>query len=292
MSAMTSADNAFVPKVWQDHIHAYFDRKLVLGQFAAVDRTLTAQPGTTLNFPYFKNIGGVEEPGEDEGLTVDKLSDDAFSVSIKEVGKAVGWKDKAMRTSSQPGAIEGEYQQQIARVYAEKIDLDLMNIMDGTNSTGFVGTTSGDTMSVRKLLASKIGAFGDKHDQAVAVIMHSQDYLALMSDTVTGFLNANAVSPFSGINGYMGTILNMALIVADTVPQGANIGGKASFAHYILKSNPFGIYMAEDLKLEQARNILARETVTSSTMWYGVLSLHGKVNSLDKRVARGYCATL
>jgi hypothetical protein len=289
MAAMQSTDNNFVPKVWQDHIHAYFDRKLVMGQLALVDRTLQAQPGTTLNFPYFSAIGAVETPAQDEGLTVDKLTDNAFSVTISEIGKAVGYKDAAKRSSSQPGAIDSELQAQIARVYAEKVDQDLMAIMDSRNAAGYVATASGDKMNIRTLLKSKVAAFGDKHDHAKVCIMHSSDYVNLMTDTTSGFLQANANSPYAMINGYMGDILNMALIVVDTVPQGANIGGQVAYGHYFLKENPFGIYMAEDLKLEQARNILARETVTSSTMWYGVLSLHGQVNSLDKRVGRGYC---
>lgn len=289
MAATQSTDFSFVPKVWNDHIQAYFDRKLVFGQLAMVDKTLTAQPGETVNFPYFKAIGPVEEPAEDEGLSVDRLRDDAFQVSVTEKGKAVGFKDRAYRVSSQPGVLESNAQEQMARVYAEKVDQDLVTCMDSSNVQGYVAQSANDTMNIRKLLQSKVTAFGDKAEQAKVCIMHSQDYLSLMTDTTSGFLQANAMSPYSLINGYMGTVLNMALIVVDTVPQlPGGIGGKAAFGHYFLKEMPFGIYMAEDLKLERGRDILARENVISSTMWYGTLSLNQKVSTLDKRVARGY----
>jgi hypothetical protein len=292
MPAMQSTDNAFSPKVWQDHIHAYFDRKLVMGALALVDRTLTAQPGEVVNFPYFKAIGAVETPAQDEGLSVDRLQDDSFSVTIREVGKAVGWKDRAKRTSSQPGAIEGEAQSQIARVYAEKVDSDLVTVMDGSNVAGFVDTVGTGLMNIRNLMKSKITAFGDKSEQAKVCIMHSSDYLNLMTDSTSGFLQANANSPYAMINGYMGMVLNMALIVVDTLPKnpgGSQINSKDVYGHYFLKENPFGIYIGEDLQVEKGRDILAREDVISSTMWYGTLSLHAKINSLDKRVARGIC---
>jgi hypothetical protein len=264
----------------------------VFGALAMVDKTLTAQPGETVNFPYFKAIGPVETPQEDEGLSVDRLRDDAFQVSVTEKGKAVGFKDAAYRKSSQPGALEAEAQSQIARVYAEKVDQDLINVMDSSNVPGYVATTAGDTMNVRKLLQSKVTAFGDKAEKAKVCIMHSQDFVSLMTDTQAGFLQANAISPYSLLNGYMGTILNMALIVVDTVPQvPGGIAGKEAWYHYFLKEMPFGIYMAEDLKLERGRDILARENVISSTMWYGTLSLNQQVSSLDKRVGRGCFAS-
>jgi hypothetical protein len=56
-----ATDFAFAPKVWQDHIMAYFDRKLVYGAFALRDDSLKAAPGLTQNFPYFKAIGDAEE---------------------------------------------------------------------------------------------------------------------------------------------------------------------------------------------------------------------------------------
>lgn len=287
-----TANVTFVPKVWSQHIGAYFDRKLTVGQVALVDRTLESAPGTTVNFPYFGAIGDVETPAEDDVLTPDSLSDASFSVTVSEVGKAVAVTDAALRKSAAPHEIEAEVQRQMARKYAEKVDKDLMGIMDSSNVAGFVAADGTGTMSVQNLLRSKVQAFGDKADQSVAVFMHSLDYQSMLVSTQSGLLQANANSPYALINGYMGHILNMALIVVDTVPElTAGIGGKRAFAHYIVKENPFGLYMAQDLHPEKDRFPLGRKTVWSSTMWYGVLSLNQRVSALDKRVARGYCAT-
>ena len=40
MASTESGDFLFDPKVWSDHVRAYFDRKLVYGAFAVRDNTL------------------------------------------------------------------------------------------------------------------------------------------------------------------------------------------------------------------------------------------------------------
>jgi N4-gp56 family major capsid protein len=294
MSAISSSDFVFTPKVWKDHIRAYFNQKLVYGALATMDDTLTAQPGDTINFPYFKAIGAVEEPLEDASLTVDKLSDDSFQSTVKEVGKAVGIKKKAFkRSATTADKIITEIQQQMARVHAEKIDLDLVNEINaaGNSTTGFQASVATDKMTIRTLLTAKVKAFGDKHDQAVAVQMHSLQWLDLMTDNVTGFLNANAVSPFQAIDGYQGTLLGMAIFVTDQSPkQSAQVAGKDVYNAFIHKVNPYGIIMKQDMEVDNDYDTLAREWVFTSNEWYAVKSFHAKVSPLDRKTA--LCATV
>lgn len=290
MSATQSSDFVFTPKVWKDHIRAYFDKKLVFGAVAAKDDSLTAAPGETVNFPYFKAIGAVEEPAEDEGLTVDKLQDDSFSCTVKEVGKAVGIKKKAFKKSAATKEkIIAEIQQQLARVHAEKVDADLVTEINtsGNYVQGFTATAAAtDYMNVRTLLAAKIGGFGDKMDQSVAVQMHSLQFLDLMKDTTAGFLKADALDPFWGMGGFMGRVLGMAVFVSDQIPAGSTIDSKASKHAFIHKVNPYGIIMKQDMELESDYDILAREWVFTSNEWYGVKSFHAKVASNDYKTVR------
>lgn len=290
-----ASDIAFRPKVWSDHVMAYFDQQLGIASLAKVDRTLTASPGETVNFPYYKRIGAAEKPGEDDSLQVDKLSDDAFPVTVEEVGKAVGWKDKAHRVSANGPSVapaEAEAQRQMARVFAEQAEADCIVAMNSASVQGTVGSAAAHTANIRSLLVSKVTAFGDKQNQAKAVIMHSQDFVNIMSDATAGFLHANATMPMYGRAGFMGQLLGMGdVFVLDSVPQAPNIDGKKAWYHYFLKEDPFGIYMAADVKLEKDRDILARENVMAGTLWYGTLSLHGKVSSLDLRVGRGAFAS-
>lgn len=297
MSSTQASDVAFVPKVWSDHINAYFDRKMGLGSLAVMDKTLQAEPGETVNFPYFKAIGDAQEPAEDEGLEVEPLQDDSFSVTVKEIGKAVGWKDKARRKSAANkrginpnGVQEAEAQRQLSRIFAEKVDKDIITEINtnGNYQAGYVATASTHSCTVQRILQSKITAFGDKQSDAIAIAMHSQDFLSMMTDSTAGFLKADANDPFYGRPGFEGRLLGMALFTLDTMPQvNGGIDGKTAYYHFIFKANPFGIYMAEDMDPEMDRDILHRETILAATMWYGVLSLHGKVASNDYRIARG-----
>lgn len=294
MSATASADFVFTPKVWQDHIRAYFDAKLVYGSVAVVvdDLKEDAGKGDTVSFPFFKAIGAAQEPGESEGLFVDKLSDDSFTCTVKEVGKAVGIKKKAFKKSAaSTNRIISEIQRQIARVHAEKVDADLLLEQNtgGNFTQGYTATVAGDTMNVRTLNIAKTVAFGDKGDQSVICFMHSLQYLDLLNDTTAGFLKADAITdPMAMVEGFKGRLLGMALIVADTIPNngGTQIGGKNAYNAFIHKADPYGVVRKQDMETESDYDILQREWVFTGNEWYGVKSFHGKVNSLDKRTCR------
>lgn len=297
MSATISANNGFSPKVWNDHTLAYFRRKMALGSLALLDDTLKAKPGETVNFPFWKQIGDVQEPAETEGLEVDSLSDDAFSVTVKEVGKAVGWKDGAIRSSSVgPSSAEpmAEAQRQMARKFAEKVDKDIIteiNLDSSKYQAGFVAAANTDVAKVQNILQGKINAFGDRQDEAVAIAMHSLCFADMMKDAGSNFLSALATDPMYGLPGFQGRLLGMALFTLDTMPQVTSVGGNKAYASFTFKANPFGIYMAQDLKPEMDRDILHRETIVAATMWYGVLALHAKIATDDYRIGRSIFAT-
>lgn len=296
MPATQSSDIAFAPKVWKDHIGGHFDTKLGLGRLALMDRTLVAEPGETVNFPYWKTIGAVQEPAETEGLSVDRLADDSFSVTVKEVGKAVGWKDKAIRVSAagpQRKSAEDEAQRQIGIRMAEKVESDLIGLLASAANykVGFTATAATHTANVSRLLEMKIKAFGDKQDQTVALAMHSLLFLDVMRDAGTGFLKADANDPFWNAPGFMGRLLGNALFVLDSMPEVTAVETKKTYAAFAFKADPFGIYMAQDMLIERDRDILARENLVAATTWYGVLGLHSKVDALDYRIARGTFAT-
>mgnify|MGYP000116556826 CR=1 FL=1 len=295
MGATKAADFAFEPKVWAGHVQAYFDRKLVVGQFARRDNTLTAAPGETVNYPFFKKIGDAEEPDEDSGLSVDKLQDDAFSCTVKEVAKAVGVKRRALRKSAaRREEIFTEVQNQIARVHAEKVDKDLITEMNttGNYTAGFVAAANTDLAKITNIAKGKILAFGDKHDQSVAMFVHSFCYMDLITDPTAGFLKADANDPFWGMAGFMGRLLGMAMFTLDTMPEYAGgIGGKKAFYSFIIKADPYGIITAEEPEMDQDYDLLHREHLFTGGQYYGVKAFHGKVAADDKRICRNLFAT-
>lgn len=292
MSATVAADFAFEPKVWQDHVRAYFDAKLVYGAFALRDDSLAADVGAgeTKNFPYFKSIGAAQEPAESEGLAVDNLEDDSFSCTVKEVGKAVGIKKKAFKKSAARTAlIIDEIQRQIGRVHAEKVDADLLAEFSdiGNYTQGFTASSaSTDYTNVRNLNTAKVVAFGDKNMDAVVCFMHSLQFVDLMNDGTAGFLKADANDPMAMVSGFMGRLLGMALVVVDSIPAGSTIDSKASKHLFMHKANAYGIMIKQDMEMDNDYDILQREWVFTGNEWYGVKSFHAKIHASDKKTAR------
>lgn len=284
-----SSDFVFEPKVWSDHIEAYFDQELVYGAFALRNDELKAEgTGLTVNFPYYKAIGAAEEPEEDESLTVDKLQDDSFSATVFEAAKAVGIKKKAFKKSADKVAgIVSEAQRQIARVMAEKVDNKLNDeiTLGSSYSAGFEAGASGDVATIRRLLEAKIKGFGDKHKRSVVCFMHSLQFLDMMNDSTAGFMKADANDPFKGISGFEGRLLGMAIVTVDTVKKNiaGQVGGKDTYLGTIHKVNSFGIMNKQEMEMDEDKDILARERLYTGNQWYAVKSFHAKVDPLDKK---------
>jgi hypothetical protein len=284
----SSGDFVFEPKVWSDHIQAYFDRFLVYGAFALRNDELKAEgSGLTVNFPYFKAIGDAEEPAEDEALTVDSLQDDSFSATVFEVAKAVGFKKKAFKKSAaSTDRIMSEAQRQIARVHAEKVDKRLHTEMETSYTQGYLATAAGDVMNVRSLNSGKIVAFGDKHKQSVVCFMHSLQFLDLLNDSTAGFLKADANDPMYMVEGFEGRLLGMAIVTVDSVTKlGSQIGGKDAYRALICKENAYGIMMKQEMEMDSDKDILNREIIITGNEWYAVKNFDRKISSLDKKIA-------
>jgi N4-gp56 family major capsid protein len=285
MPATVAADFSFAPKVWQDHIMAYFDRKLVFGAFALRDDSLTAEPGLTQNFPYFQKIGAAEKPAEDEGLQVDQLTDNSFSVTVGEVAKAVGVTKKAFYSSAaRRERILQECQEQLGRVIAEQIDADLLTVFSasGAYSTGYTSSNSqADFMNIRTLNKGKIIAFGDKHKDAQVLFMHSHQLMDMLADTTAGFLVANALDPMFLVEGFEGRLNGMAIVVDDNMPL--NVAGQLNSSNvydaFIHKRNAYGFMVKQDMEVEQDYDMLHRQWVVAATEWYGCLSFHQTISS-------------
>lgn len=278
MAATLSTDFVFEPKVWKEHVAAYFRDKLVFGAIAMQDDTLTREPGETVNFPYFKKIGAAEEPAETAALTVDNLSDDSFSATVKEIGKAVGITKKAFKVSAaRTERIIEEITSQIGRVHAEKVDSDLYAEMDlVANHQAVTATIAGK--NVRSINELKVKGFGDLHTDAMALQINSLDMLEVVNDTTAGFLKADANDPMIRVPGFMGRLLGMAVFEVDKVVAGA------CFIH---KMEPYGFLIKQDMELESDYDLLSREWVFTGNQWYAVKSFHAKIDAQDLKSVKG-----
>lgn len=287
-----SSDFAFAPKVWQDHIMAYFDRKLVYGAFALRDDSLTASPGLTQNFPYFKKIGAAQKPAEDEGLTVDSLTDDSFSVTVIEVSKAVGVSKKAFKVSAaRTERVIQEIHEQIGRVMAEQVDADLQTALNASSTLGYLSAAGNSygVMNIKNLNIGKLVAFGDKHKDSIVCFMHSMQYLDFMVDSSAGFLQANALDPMFMVEGFEGRFGGMGVVTVDTVQKnqgnGTQINSKNCYDAMICKANAYGFMVKQEMELESDYDILHRQWVFAGDQWYGTKNFDQTIDPLFKKVA-------
>ncbi len=292
MPATVAADFSWQPVVWQDHIMAYFDRKLVFGAFALREDSLVAAPGLTQNFPYFEKIGPAQKPVEDEGLEIDNLTDNSFNVTVSEVSKAVGVTKKAFKMSAaRTDRVISEVQEQIGRVIAEQIDADLLTEFStsGNYATGYTSNSGNSyaNMNIRNLNTGKIVAFGDKHKDSVVCFMHSLQFLDMMTDTTAGFLVANALDPMFMVEGYEGRLAGMAIITDDNMPKNVagQINSKNNYDAFIHKANAYGFMVKQDMELESDYDILHRQWVFAADQWYGVKSFHAKISAAFLKTA-------
>lgn len=288
MPATVAADFAFTPKVWQDHIMAYFDRKLVYGAFALRDDSLTAAPGLTQNFPFFKSIGAAQTPSEDEGLIVDNLTDDSFNVTTSEVSKAVGVSKKAFKVSAaRTERIIQEVQEQIGRVMAEQVDETLYTALQSSYTNGYTASSATAYMNIRTLNVGKIVAFGDKHKDSIVVFMHSLQFLDLLTDSTAGFLVANALDPMFLVEGFEGRLAGLAIVSVDTV--GLNVDGQIDSANAydatVAKANAFGFMVKQEMEMESDYDMLHRQWVFAGDQWYGARSFDQTISPLFKKTA-------
>ena len=285
MTATQSVDFQYEPRVWQDHITAFFNEKLVFGATAYRDNTLQTSPGLTVTFPYFTPIGDAEEPLETEGLQVDSIADDSFTATVKEVGKAVGIKKKAFKKSAaSTDRIIEEVSMQLGRRMAEKVDTDLLNEFSGVGNfiNGFTPTLAAQVMTVKRIAEAKIMAFGDRQNEAGFIHMHSRQYLDLLRDD--HFAALKAENDFY-VEGSIGRILGMIVIVNDRIPASSVVDGRPTYRAFMHKANAYGLHMKQEIEIETDYDILHREWVFTANQWYAVKSLHAKVNSGDLRTA-------
>lgn len=290
MSATLKSDFAFNPQVASDHISAYTEKSLIMGAFAVPNNTLeqNKKAGETITMPFYKKIGAAEEPTETGVLTVDKLQDDSFQATVKEVGKAVGFKDAALiKSGDEESMTYEEATRQIGEVMAEKIDADLLTevMLSTSHVVGFNAAVATDVCNVQNILRGKINAFGDKQVEAKVLTLHSQHIITFGVELFNKMIIKDANDPYAQVPGFMGRILDMVVIVNDQMPRLTDVAGKQVFAALAMKQNPYGYIVKKQMNVEQDRDILARENIIAATQWYAVKSYHAKIAAADKRVA-------
>ena len=327
MPATVRANFTFVPQIAESHISGYFRKHLVIAKLAwkPENNKFPSTPGNQITFPYFSVIGAAEDGVENTDVVIDDLGDSSFTATAKEITKGVGITDTALKAM---GCTHAEWEKQahmqVARVLAEKVETDvwtelhkntshdtLPSLVENISINSQFGTDKGaqntayqnQLCSIRGLAEGLTDAFGDKRTEAAAIILHSQHYKDLETDTQAGFLKADANDPLYKVRGFVGRAAmfwGLPFFVNDNVEDAGNVTITDSatttqaFKTYnavFLKKDAFGLMIKQMPKIEYDRNILKRQDFMVATQWYAVRSFHKVISTEDVRAGYRRFAT-
>ena len=132
--AVTKIEDMIVPEVMADMISAKVEQKVIISKIAKVDTTLQGQPGNEVTVPQYKYIGDAEDVAEGVAMGTAKLETGSTSFTIKKAGKGVSITDEAILSGY--GDPVGEANKQLATAIANKIDNDVVNVINKEYAEG------------------------------------------------------------------------------------------------------------------------------------------------------------
>ena len=134
--AVTKIEDMIVPEVMADMISAKVEAKVIISKVAKIDTTLQGQPGNEVTVPQYKYIGDAEDVAEGVAMGTAKLETGSTSFTIKKAGKGVSITDEAVLSGY--GDPVGEANKQLATAIANKIDNDVVDLLNDTDKVQLV----------------------------------------------------------------------------------------------------------------------------------------------------------
>ena len=132
--AVTKIEDMIIPEVMADMISAKVEQKVIISKIAKVDTTLSGQPGNEVTVPQYKYIGDAEDVAEGVAMGTAKLETGSTSFTIKKAGKGVSITDEAILSGY--GDPAGEANKQLAAAIENKIDNDVVDVINTTGESG------------------------------------------------------------------------------------------------------------------------------------------------------------
>lgn len=283
----TTSANVFIPEIYEDIAQAtYTGAVKVAGSAAVVEKgTLAGVGGETAQFPYWGNMGELDELSEGTPIDPDAMSTGNRSATIKEVGKAAVITDKARLVSL--GDPEAEAARQFGIAHARKVDTDLINAAKtvyvnaapGAGETLDTAVTADeapltlalpDAVGNTKLswihLTNAFAKFGDEFvpDEFAGIYLNSAQHIELLQDA--NFISADKLGS-SGTpiaKGQVGAAGGVPVFVTDKVDAKTVL---------IIKKGALGLLYKARPSAEKDRDTLGRKDVISTTAHYAVRRL-------------------
>lgn len=283
MATTTRAD-LYAPEVWEDLAQAQFVGAAIVGTSTAVvnDDTLVGQPGETVVFPAWMELGDLDDLDEDAPIVPERLTQKSSQATIKEAGKGVEITDKAKLVGK--GNAQDEAIRQFGVLAARKVDADLItaaqaiipdgiSYADGSTSTAsspFLHTIPGGLITWPGLVDG-IEKFGDDFEPSEfdgLYIRAEQRSQIMKDDTFIKASDLGAGGEGTMVRrGFIGEIAGLPVFVTNRL---------AAKKGLILKKNSLGLLHKRRPIVEQDRDILGRVDVVTTNLHYATKRLNDK----------------
>lgn len=199
--AMTTIADMIVPEVMADMISAKVEQKVIVSKIAKVDTTLSGQPGNEVTVPQYKYIGDAEDVAEGVAMGTAKLETGSTSFTIKKAGKGVSITDEAVLSGY--GDPVGEANKQLAMAIANKIDNDVVDLLNDTSAVQLVYDGSANKIGYAGVIDAE-DLFDEETSSDKVLYVHPKQMTQLRKDS--DFISADKYDGKVTTSGEVGKI--------------------------------------------------------------------------------------
>ncbi len=199
--AVTKIEDMIVPEVMADMISAKVEAKVVISKVAKIDTTLQGQPGNEVTVPQYKYIGDAEDVAEGVAMGTAKLETGSTSFTIKKAGKGVSITDEAVLSGY--GDPVGEANKQLATAIANKIDNDVVDLLNDTDKVQLVYDGSANKINYAGVVDAE-DLFDEETSSDKVLYVHPKQMTQLRKDA--DFISADKYDGKVMTSGEVGKI--------------------------------------------------------------------------------------
>lgn len=269
---ITKIEDMIVPEVMADMISAKVEAKVIISKVAKVDTTLVGQPGNEVTVPQYKYIGDAEDVAEGVAMGTAKLETGSTKFTIKKAGKGVSITDEAVLSGY--GDPVGEANKQLATSIANKIDNDVVDLLNDTSNVNLIYDGSAKIISYAGVVDAE-DLFNEETSSDKVLYVHPKQMTQLRKDP--DFISADKYDGKVMTSGEVGKIGTCRVVRSRKVKLDE---GQTYYLNPIVKMTndaeteedaaAVTIYLKRDTQVERERKADSGITNIFTNKHYGV----------------------
>lgn len=260
--ATTKTTDLFIPEVIDAEIKSAVKDNTVFMSDAEVDYDLVGQPGETVTFVTWGNIGEMEELTEDTPLSPAKLSQTTTTATIKEFGKAIEVTYKAQAQGYGDAVNKGTAD--IKTVMANGLDKNVykLYLSEATNVIDVSEEEEGNKLSYRNILLANAKLKVQNGEQAKLYIHPDQlpDLLLDPNFVDVAKYSQGAVNP-ALTSAEVGRISTIRIFKTDLIEKDED----GVYSNILVVHGAAKVKFQKQVDVESDKDILARKFIVAAS---------------------------